>query len=184
MQWNSPYMTNGYYYAQFKSVSVQCYDPPSGANVQGSKSYIFTDPSMTNLSVEVTNDNTVLKSFLGTGTNMSANFPSGTASSGGSSKTSEVATVPGLSGVGTGQNGGRGDNTTDSGGGSSSGGSGSGSGSGGAATASGAASTGFVQGDGSGGSSNSAGSIGGSGETVLRGSLFAVVVAVVGLCVM
>jgi len=179
VQWDSPYMTNGYYYAQFDSVSVQCYDPPSGANVQGSKSYTFTDPSMTNQSVVITNNNTVLKSFLGTGTNLSAGIASGTASSSGSSKTSEVATIPGLSGVGTGQNGGRGDNTTDSGG-SSSGGSGTDSS--GTASTSGAASTGFVQGDG--GSSNGAGAIGGNSETVLQGSLFAVIIAVVGLCVM
>ncbi|OAP56227.1 hypothetical protein AYL99_09406 [Fonsecaea erecta] len=178
VQWNSPYMTNGYYYAQFDSVSVQCYDPPAGANVQGSKSYIFTDPAMTNNTVEVTNDNTVLKSFLGTGTNMSAG--SNTASASGSSNTSQPATIPGLSGVGTGSNGGRGDNTTGNDGSGSGDDSGSGSNS---ASATGAASTGFVQGDG-GDSSNGAGQIGGKSETVLRGSLFAVVVAVVGLCVL
>jgi hypothetical protein len=178
VEWDSPYMTNGYYYAQFDSVSVECYDPPSGANVQGSKSYIFTDPSMTNLSVEITNNNTVLKSFLGTGTNLSAG--SNTASGGGSSSTSEVATIPGLTGGGTGSNGGRGSNDTGSNGGSSNGGSGTESS--GTASSSGAASTGFVQGDG--GDSNGAGSIGGSSETVLKGSLFAVIVAVVGLCVL
>ncbi|OCT50116.1 putative glycosidase crf2 [Cladophialophora carrionii] len=181
VEWDSPYMTNGYYFAQFDSVSVECYDPPSGANVQGSKSYIFTDPSMTNLSVEVTNDNTVLKSFLGTGTNMSANYPSNTASSSGSSKTSEVATIPGLSGGGTGSNGDRGDNSSGS---NSDSDGGSGSDSGATASASGAASTGFVQGDGGDGSSNGAGSIGGNGESLLKGSLFAAIVAVVGLCIM
>jgi len=181
VQWDSSYMTNGYYYAQFDSVSIECYDPPSGANVQGSKSYIFTDTALTNQSVEVSNNNTVLKSFLGTGTNMSANYPSGTASSSGSSKTSEVATIPGLSGVGTGSNGGRGDNSTDNSGSSSS--SSSGTGSSATASTSGAASTGFVQGDG-GENSNGAGSITGKSETVLKGSLFAVVVAVVGLCVL
>jgi len=182
VEWDSPYMQNGYYFAQFDSVSIECYDPPSGANVQGSKSYIFTDPSMTNLSVEVSNNNTVLKSFLGTGTNLTAG--SNTASSSGSSQTSEVATIPGLSGVGTGSNGGRGDNTTDSGGddGGSSASSASGTDSGAVASSSGAASTGFVQGDG--GSSNGAGAIGGNTETVLKGSLLAVVVAVVGLCVL
>ncbi|KIY02276.1 uncharacterized protein Z520_02414 [Fonsecaea multimorphosa CBS 102226] len=178
VQWDSPYMTNGYYYAQFDEVTVQCYDPPAGANVNGSKSYIFTDPAMTNNTVEITNDNTVLKSFLGTGTNESAG--SNTASSSGSSKTTQPATVPGLSGGGTGSNGGRGDNTT----GSSDSGSGDNSGSGSSsASATGAASTGFVQGDG-GDSSNGAGQIGGKSETVLKGSLFAVVVAVVGLCIM
>ena len=181
VQWNSPYMTNGYYYAQFDSVSIQCYDPPSGANIQGSKSYIFTDPAMTNNSVEVTNNNTVLSSFLGTGTNLTA----GTSTGSSSSNSSAPAQVPGLSGVGTGTNGGRGSNSTSNGGSSSSSGSGSGSGTGsGTASSSGAASSGFVQGDGGEGSKNGAGSVGGNTETVFKGSLFAVVVAVVGLCVL
>ena len=170
-------MQNGYYFAQFDSVSIQCYDPPSGANVQGSNSYIFTDPTMTNLSVEVSNNKTVLQSFLGTGTNLTAG--SNTASASGSAKTSEVATIPGLSGVGTGSNGGRGDNTTDS---SSSSSAGSGLQSSATASTSGAASTGFVQGNG--GDSNGASVIGGTPETVLKGSVFAAVLAVVGLCVL
>lgn len=175
VEWDSPYMTNGYYYAQFDSVSIECYDPPSGANVNGSKSYIFTDPAMTNNTVEVSDDNTVLKSFLGTGTNLTAGS---TTSSGNSSQSSDVATVPGLSGAGSGSNGGRGDNTTSSG---SSGGSGTDSSA--TASSSGAASTGFVQGDG--GSSNAAaGSFGGNPETMLKGSLFAVIVGLVGLCVL
>ncbi|OAL39811.1 hypothetical protein AYO20_00723 [Fonsecaea nubica] len=182
VEWDSPYMTNGYYFAQFDSVSVECYDPPSGANVQGTKSYIFTDDALTNASVEVTNQNTVLKSFLGTGTNTSAGSSSNSASASGSAKTSEVATIPGLSGVGTGSNGGRGDNTTDNSGSGDDGGSGSSDSS--SASASGAASTGFVQGDGGDSSSNGAGQIGGNSETVLKGSLFAVVVALVGLCIL
>jgi beta-glucanase (GH16 family) len=174
VQWDSPYMTNGYYYAQFDSVSIDCYDPPSGANVEGSKSYTYTDNLMTNQSVVVTNNKTVLSSFIATGTNLTAG-----ASSSDNATASSNNTVPGLSGVGTGSNGGRGSNDTSSGG-SSDGGSGTDSSS--AATASGAASTGFVQGDG--GMNNGAGSIGAQRETVLQGSLFAVIVAVVGLCVM
>ena len=175
VQWDSPYMTNGYYYAAFDSVSVQCYDPPAGANVQGTKSYIYTSDAMTNNTVEITNDNTVLKSLLGTGTNMSADYPSGTASSSGSAKTSDVQTIPGLTGAGPGTNGQRGDNSTGSG--SDSGDSGSGT-----ASSTGSASTGFVQGDG--GGSSGAAQIGGNSESVLKGSLFAVVVAMVGLCVL
>lgn len=60
-------MANGYYYAAFDSVSIQCYNPPSGANVQGSQSYIIADKAATNASVEITNQNTILKSFLGSG---------------------------------------------------------------------------------------------------------------------
>ncbi len=174
VQWDSQYMENGYYYATFDEVSVQCYDPPSNANINGSKSYIFTDDTMTNSTVEITDENTVLKSFLATGLNMTLGS-SASASASGSAKTSDVETVPGLSGGGTGNNGQRGDNTTDS---SSSSDSGSSS-----ASATGSASTGFVQGDGS-GSGSGAGQLGGNSEAVLRGSLFAVVIAVIGLCVL
>jgi hypothetical protein len=52
--------------------------------------------------VEITNDNTVLKSLLGTGTNMSANYPSAASSASGSTQTSNLATIPGLSGAGPG----------------------------------------------------------------------------------
>jgi len=169
--WNSPYMTNGYYYAAFDEVSIDCYDPPSGANVNGSKSYIYTDGAMTNSTVEITNDKTVLSSFLGTGTNLTAG--SSAASASGSASTSEVATVPGLTGAGPGTN--SHDNSTSS---SSSAGSDSSTAS---ASASGSASTGFVQGD---GGSNGAGQVGGNSESVLRGSLLAVVMAVVGLCLL
>ncbi|KAL6253078.1 putative glycosidase CRH2 [Rhinocladiella similis] len=178
VQWDSPYMQNGYYYATFDQVSIQCYDPPSGANTSGTKSYVFNNDAMTNNTVEITNDNTILKSFLATGLNMSAGDSSASASASGSAKTSDVETVPGLSGGGTGNNGQRGDNNSDSSS-ASSGNSGSGS-----ASATGSASTGFVQGSGSNSDSNGASQIGGNGEAVLRGSLFAVVVALVGLCVL
>merc|ERR1712230_294876 len=54
-----------------------------------------------------------LISFLATGLNMTLGS-SASASASGSAKTSDVETVPGLSGGGTGNNGQRGDNTTDS----------------------------------------------------------------------
>lgn len=181
IDWNSQYMTNGYYYAAFDEVDIECYDPPSGANIQGSKSYIYTDKDMANSSVEITNENTVLKSFLGTGTNMSANYASASSSASGSAKTNDVAVIPGLTGAGPGTNGQRGGSDSSS---SSSSSADSGSGSSQTATATGSASTGFVQGDGgvsSTGTSN-AGSV--QNEQVLQGSLFAVVVAIVGLCVL
>ena len=49
-------MVNGYYYAAFDSVETQCYDPPPGARSTGDKSYIYTDVSMTNQSIEITDD--------------------------------------------------------------------------------------------------------------------------------
>lgn len=171
VDWNSPYMATAgntkYYYAMFSEVDIQCYNPPAGANTQGSKSYIYTDPSATNNTVEITNDNTVLKSLLGTGTNMSANYPSAASSASGSSQTSDLATIPGLSGAGPGTNGQRGDNTTSAG-------------SGGSATGSGSAATGgFVQGNPSGSSAAPP-----RQDAVLQGSFFAVLVAIVALIVL
>jgi len=169
VQWNSQYMANGYYYASFSEVDIQCYDPPSGANVQGSKSYIYSNAAGTNNTVEITNDNTVLKSLLGTGTNMSANFPSAASSGSGSAATSNVATIPGLSGAGPGTNGQRGDT-------SSSAGSASGTASAGGSASSG----GFIQGNGG----NQGSSAPPRQELVLQGSFFAVLVAIVGLLVL
>ncbi|MCJ1298282.1 hypothetical protein MMC08_001071 [Hypocenomyce scalaris] len=170
VDWNSAdIQNNGYYYATVTDVNVQCYDPPSGANATGSNSYVYTSEAGTNNTVSITNDNTVLKSLLGTGTNMSAGDPSAAAS--GAAASSNVATVPGLSGAGPGTNGQRGSSS-----------SGSGSNSGNAVSgASGSASTGFVQSPpvaktGSGASQGT--------EKVLQGSLFAVLVAVVGILVM
>ena len=175
VEWNSQYMVNGYYYAAFDSVEIKCYDPPSGAASNGSKSYVYTDDLMTNSSIETTNLNTVLSSFLATGLNETAGSKTQSA---GSSATSSVNTIPGLTGAGPGTN--SHDNGTSSG----SGNSGSGSGSGGntgsyTATGSGSAATGFVQGSGDG---NAASHVG--GETAVQGSLFAVVVGIIALCVL
>ena len=97
IEWNSPYISNGYYYAAFSSVNIDCYDPPQGANKQGDKSYIFTDAAMTNSTVEISDKDTVLKSLEGTGTDMDAGADT---SSGSSSPSATAAQVPGLSGVG------------------------------------------------------------------------------------
>lgn len=176
VDWNSPYMATAgntkYYYAAFSEVDIQCYDPPEGANEQGSKSYIYTDAAGTNNTVQITNENTVLKSLLGSGTNMSANYPSAASSASGSTQTSNVATIPGLTGAGPGTNGQRGDNDTASGSGDS-GGSSTGSGSGSASTG------GFNQGN----PDESSGAPPRQ-ETVLQGSLFAVLVAIVALVVL
>ena len=130
IDWNSPYMTNGYYYAAFDQVTVDCYEPPSGANIQGDSSYIYTDAALTNNTVELTNDNTVLKSFLADGLNMNRGQASGT-----STASTPAQTVPGSSGIGPGTVPGQGSNSNSS---SSSA----------SATSSGSASTGFVQGNG------------------------------------
>lgn len=205
VNWDSPDVkANGYYYALFKDVNVECYDPPSGANVTGSKAYIYTSSAGTNASVAETNDKTVLKSLLGTGTDMDKDYPkpakasdgsasSTLASSAAAAATSEVATVPGLTGAGSGTNGQRPDSgnsgtSGNSGSGSSSGsssgsGSNSGSGSGGSSdtsSAAGSAATGFIQGEGTSSKSNSAPPKG----RVVQGSMFAVLVAFWGMLVL
>lgn len=164
--------TNGYYYSMYKSISIECYDTPSGANVTGSKSYLYTDRKGLNSSISLTNDDTILKSLLGTGTDMDKDYPSASASSGSASQTSSVATVPGLTGAGPGTDGTRG--------GSDTGGSDSDSGSSATTGASGAASTGiggFTQG-------TQKGSTAAKGEEVMKGSAFAALIAFVGILMM
>ena len=115
VNWNSPDIKNaGYYYSMVKEVNVQCYQPPPGADVSGSTSYVYTALAGTNDTVSTTDDSTVLKSLLGSGTNMSADYPKAATSSGAPTPTNEVATIPGLTGAGPGTDGHRG-NSDDSG---------------------------------------------------------------------
>ncbi|KAF2010659.1 glycoside hydrolase family 16 protein [Aaosphaeria arxii CBS 175.79] len=68
IDWNSPYMQNGYYLARVKQVTVDCYDPPSNAKKSGNKSYKYTDDkNPTNNTIEISNDFTILGSLLATG---------------------------------------------------------------------------------------------------------------------
>jgi hypothetical protein len=82
----------GYYYVQVKDVTVECYDPPAGTTVTGNKSYYYDDAAGYQENVVIGDRNTVLASFLATGTNMSATATS-------ANNTAE--TVPGLTGGGT-----------------------------------------------------------------------------------
>lgn len=159
---------HGYYYALFNSVTVECYDPPSGANIQGNSSYIYTSYAGTNNTVEITNKTTVLSSFDATGTNMTAGAASAS-SSATSSTASGDDTVPGMRG-GSGAAANSGSSSSSSSSGSSSG----------STSSSGSSSTGFSQGT---SSSEKSGAVSQS-ERVLQGSLFAVLVAVVGLVTM
>lgn len=180
IDWNSQYMQNGYYYAMVKDVSVQCYDPPSGAQESGSKSYSYTDYTGTNSSVKISDNVVVLKSFYATGDNPSYD-PNGSASAS-SSKTASgkaeatsasVETIPGMSGVG---NQGANDANPVASGSDSSGASGTAGSSGSSSTGS----SGFSQG-------NSGGSTGGAAEMkgkALGGSLFAVWVGVFALLIL
>jgi beta-glucanase (GH16 family) len=167
IDWKSPYMQNGYYFAAFDSVNIDCYDPPSGSNVTGSKSYIYNDLTGTNASVAEVNTQVVLGSFLATGTDPKEGSASASA---GSSQTSSANTIPGLTGAGPGTNGQRGSSSSSS----------SSTSSGGSATAAatGSASTGFVQGPDSSGAGRT--TVDEPGKA-LQGSLFAAIVGICGL---
>ena len=182
--------TNGYYYAMYSDVNVQCYDAPSGANVSGKNSYIYTDSDGVQSSIATTNDPTILKSLLGTGTDMNKDYPnakskpSGTKSAGAAATSQVVATVPGLTGAGPGTDGTRGGDSTGSSGNTGSSGDSGGGGSQ-ASSAAGSASTGiggFSQGDQPAGKSSSGAPS--KTEDVMRGSMFAVLVAFVGMLLM
>jgi hypothetical protein len=166
VDWSSSEMTNGYYHADFKNLEMECYDAPSGANSTGDKSYVFTSSAMTNNSVSITNQNTVLGSFQATGLNMDFGKSD--------SKKNTTGSIPGQSGGGP-SNANHGDDngstsTTDNGDGSS------------GTTNEGSASTGFVQGNG--GQDSGAAPVTGAPEKVMQGSLFAALVAIIGLCVL
>lgn len=164
INWNSQYMKNGYYYAMVNSVTVECYDPPTGANIQGSKAYEYTDKAATNNTVEETNNMVVLGSLQANGndpgfgaSSSSGSTPKSTSSN---SATNTPESVPGESGIGA--MGDSGDS-----------GSGSGSGTASAGSASTSAASGFSQGTGSTGKSE-----GDKISARVGGSVFAVLVAV------
>lgn len=167
INWNSPYMQNGYYYAMVSDVNVQCYDPPSGANTPGKKAYIYTDAAGTNNTVEITDTLVVLNDLSGTGENPGT---ASTSTSKGASKPSATPeSIPGVSGAGV-----RGEDTSPAGNAAVSG----------SVTASGTTpaatgSSGFTQG----GSSSSKSGASSRVDEKVSGSVFAVIVAiVVALC--
>ena len=183
INWNAQDVSsNGYFYSMFNDVNVQCYDAPSDANVTGKTSYVYTNNQGVEKSIAVTDDPTVLKSLLGTGTDMNKDFPnakgSGT-SSGAAAATSGLATVPGLTGAGPGTDGTRGGGDT----GASGSNSGSGSGASGSSSGAGAASTG-IGGFSQGNTNSSKKSGADKGEQVMMGSMFAALMAFVGMLVM
>ncbi|RHZ74901.1 putative glycosidase crf2 [Aspergillus turcosus] len=149
----------GYYYATFGEITVECYDPPSGADIQGNKAYIFTNEAGLESSVEITNNNTVLASFGATGLDM--NLGASSSASGSANQTSTGSnTVPsGNGGAGTVP------------------GSSQGASSGTSTSGSSSSSTGFSQG----GTPTSKNAAPSQNERVLNGSFFAVLVAVVAL---
>lgn len=206
VDWNSQDIkTNGYYYAAVKDVSIQCYDPPSNAKRSGSKAFVYTNIAGTEDTIEITDKPTVLKSFLGSGTNMSADYPSSSASSSSTRATStrgsstssaasssasadatEIPTIPGMSGYGPGtdgqRGGGGGSGSAQSGGDSSSNTNANSSGaSGGGASASQSATPSSTGGFSQGATQNSGAAPGASGLQAIHGSIFAMVVTLFGL---
>jgi hypothetical protein len=153
-------------------VTVSCYNASSPPGTNTGVSYYYNNVAATNNTVVDGDKPTVLKSLLGTGTNMSAALPSGASAS-------SVATVPG-NGNGTSNPGGTEpqSNSTSSDGSQQSSSPGGGS----TETAAGSAptGTGFSQGGGGTGSTKSAGSklLIERGSNSLGGSVFAVIVAV------
>lgn len=179
IDWNSPYMNNGYYSAYIQDVNVQCYDPPPGANASGKGSYVYNDNQGINSSIAITNDNTILASLLATGDDPGVN-PNPSASGGPSSTGSNVpvntnaATVPGISGGGArGTDGSSSNDGSGSGGGSSGGGSGQ--------SINGGTNGGFTQGNSQTQSVGKSNDATGNGDKAVRGSVFAGLVAFVAL---
>jgi len=93
----------GYDYAMFQSVEVQCYNASSAPGTNTGKSYTYNDAAGTNNTVIDGDKDTILSSFLATGTNMTIEDPS-TATASGSSSSSTANTIPGGSNVGSGDN--------------------------------------------------------------------------------
>ena len=175
VDWKHPDIEkHGYYYAMVDEVTVECYDPPAKAKIYGDKSYIYTDTAGLESSVEITDNDHVLKSLLGNGQDMEKDYPSpsGTAEP---TEHSEIPLIPGLSGGGPGTDGRRPHNDKDDSddGDGGSGGNGGSSGDDGSDTE-------FSQ-NGNDGDTSAAPA---QSERVLQGSLFAVLVAVLALVTM
>ncbi|KAF2469118.1 uncharacterized protein BDR25DRAFT_51189 [Lindgomyces ingoldianus] len=169
IDWNSQYMQNGYYYAMVSEVTVECYDPPSGAQVNGKKSYKYTDKAGTNNTIKITDDEVILSSFYATGENPKEGASS---VSSGAKPTKSVETVPGgLSGGGN-----RGEDASSA----VSGAAATATASGAAASASAGGGQNFEQGGGNKGAGTSLE----PGLGKMSGSALAVVVAVLGLLVL
>lgn len=109
-------MQNGYYYAQVKEVTVECYQPPSDvASQNGDKSYYYTSIAGLESDVAIGDNNTILDSIYASGDDPNYNPFKATGTKATATPTITAQTVPGLSGGGTQQLGGQsGDGTGNS----------------------------------------------------------------------
>lgn len=187
VDWNSAdIQNNGYYYAAFESVEIKCFDAKSAPGTNSGTSYTYNNVAGTNNTVIDGDKATVLKSLRGTGTDMNAGDPALSKSSGSPKPTETAESIPGLSGGGPGSDSHPADSGDSSG--SDSSGSSSTAASGGAAetsASSGGSGGSFDQGSSSSSSSSSGNASGaeklGSQERILKGSVFAGIVAVVAM---
>ncbi|GMM49188.1 hypothetical protein DASB73_001460 [Starmerella bacillaris] len=83
----------GYFYVEVESVSVETYDPPSSANVTGSKSYVYTGKDGLADSVALTDDDYVLGSTDGTGLKLDGSLTNTTSSASNISSSAAPSTV-------------------------------------------------------------------------------------------
>ncbi|KAE9380626.1 glycoside hydrolase family 16 protein [Stipitochalara longipes BDJ] len=156
VDWNSADIkNNGYYYASFTSVTVNCFNASSAPGTNTGVSYTYDGYTGTNNTVVNGKNATVIGSFQATGLDMDLGASSGTGS--GASPSSTAETIPGMSGGSPAQINSHGD----------SGSSGSGS----------STVTGFVQGA-TGLGQSGANKLGVGQERVMKGSVFAGIVAV------
>lgn len=176
VDWNSQdIQKQGYYYAAFESVEITCFNADKAPGTNKGKSYTYNNVLGTNDTIVDGNKATILKSKYGTGTDMNKADPD--------AKNGNVATVPGQSGSGTGGDDHADDTPADDPSSTGSTPSITGSSSDPAATGDDIGNS-FSQGDA--GSATQSGKSGAAGrlaasETVLKGSLFAGVLAVVAL---
>ena len=97
IDWNSPdIQSQGYYYATFGEITIDCFNASSGPGTNRGQSYTFSAVRGTNDTVIDGDKPTVLKSFLGSGLDMNA---------GGNGNNNGAATVPDGSNAGPGING-------------------------------------------------------------------------------
>jgi beta-glucanase (GH16 family) len=164
IDWNSEdIQSKGYDYATVGEVSVKCYEAPSDVKTTGDKSYLYTNSAAMESDVSITGNDTVLASLGATGLDMDL----GADSSSTSGTTSAANSIPTSNGGSGGMSNSNSSSSVDS---SSTG----------TSTSTGSetsTSSGFSQGTDA-AKDNGAAS---QSEHVLRGSLFAVLVAIVGL---
>jgi len=96
INWNSPDMQNGYYYARVKEVDIQCYSPPPGTSKHGDSAYYYTNKAGIQADVAIGSNATDLASFYASGDKPDYNPDK----SSGQKPKSTAQTVPGLSGGG------------------------------------------------------------------------------------